>query len=453
MRLSEKLRLLCEWRFALPVVLLLCLALRFALAFYKGDVEVTDNDARVWMQIADNLLAGNGFALGRNSLEVASTAYSEPGYPAFLALIFATVGDDLRTISLVQSALDTLTCLLVFWFAVYVSGGSRVVGVLSSLAYAGYPPFIISACTPMTETFQTFVFTIAVWSLTAALRGRAGHAALAGAMMGLAILVRSPMTLLPILAPAAFALSREKSRAWVTRSVLYVAAAYLVFSPWVIRNYLVFDAFIPIPTRSGQALWGGTGPADGVTLGSWSYPVDSVERNIYDHPRVPDISEKTFQRIRRLQAKAGALDELRRDRYLRGEALSEVRRHPGRFAFLAVKKVFRLWFNLWYDWPPSAQSLAFAALNVILFALAVMGCRTQGLSREFRIVLLMTVAYVTVTSSVTYAMVRYSYPALPLVIIAAAAYLASLCGESGFLKRTVASTDRVAQTSQGIPRN
>ncbi len=420
MAFSDRFERFCARRTVVPFVLLLCLGVRIALAFYKGDVEVTDNDARVWMQIADNLLAGNGFALGRNSLEVASTAYSEPGYPAFLALVFATVGDDLRTISMVQSALDTLTCLLVFRLALFASGGSRAVGVVSSLVYALYPPFIISSCTPMTETLQTLVFTGAVYSLVVALSRGAREAALAGALMGAAILVRSPMTFFPLAVPVAFYLTRNRSTGWLKRSVVYVAVAYLVFSPWVIRNYLVFRTFIPIPTRSGQALWGGTGPADGVTLGSWSYPVDSVERNLYSHPRVPDISEETFQRITRLQSKAGSMGEIERDRFLRREAWEEVKKHPTRFAFLAVKKVFRLWLNLWYDWPPSMQSLAFAGLNIGLFVLAFLGYRAGRLIREFRVAVLLTVLYVTITSSLTYAMVRYSYPALPIIIIAAA---------------------------------
>lgn len=446
MRVFERLQHVCANPTILPLLLVLCLGLRVGLAFYKGDVEVTDNDARVWMQIADNLLAGNGFALGRNTFEVASTAYSEPGYPAFLALIFASLGDSLRTISLVQSLLDTLTCFLVFRFALFASGGSRGIAVLSSLGYAIYPPFIISSCTPMTETFQTFVFTIAAWALVAALRRSPLYAAAAGALMGAAILVRSPMTFLPLAVPIAFIAARRRPGDWVGRSVLYIAAAYLVFSPWVIRNYLVFKAFVPIPTRSGQVLWGGTGPADGVTLGSWSYPVDSAKRNLYDHPRIPDVSEKTFQRIRRLQAEAGSLNELQRDRYLRSQALSEVRQHPGRFAFLAVKKVFRLWFNLWYDWPPSAQSLAFAALNVVLFALAVVGYRRGSLSREFRLVLILTAAYVTATSSLTYAMVRYSYPVLPLVIIAAAAFAGSVSSGSHPSKCAGAPAERTADS-------
>ena len=87
-------------------------------------------------------------------------------------------------------------------------------------------------------------------------------------------------------------------------------------------------AFLPGPTSGSQALWGGTGVADGYSVGTWNYPVDSRERNLYDHPKIPDLSEETYLKITAMQAKAGAMAEVERDRFLQKEAIKEIMGQP-----------------------------------------------------------------------------------------------------------------------------
>jgi hypothetical protein len=172
-----------------------------------------------------------------------------------------------------------------------------------------------------------------------------------------------------------------------------------------------------------MAFWGGTGPADGVCLGGPEYPVDTRQRNFYDSPLVPDVSEKTYRKITAFEERVGKMGEVERDLALRQEAVTEIRQHPGRYAFLVVKKFFRLWFNLWHDRPPSAPSMGIAALNAVLLVLAALGWRRKGADPGLKSVAMTAWVYHTVLYSVIYATVRYSYPIMPLVLILAASTL------------------------------
>jgi 4-amino-4-deoxy-L-arabinose transferase-like glycosyltransferase len=424
--LGRRLEALASSKIVMVLVLIICLGLRLGMGYYNGDEQIIDKDAGVWMQIAENLNAGHGLSFGKESWETRTpTAYSEPGYPAFLALVYRTIGDGPFAIYIAQAVVDTLTCLIVMLFTSRIAG-RRLPGLLAGVAYAIYPPFIMSTATPMTETFSTFVITVALFAAVVALDRSTRYAALAGLLMGIAMLVRSPMTFFPIMFAIILLLRRSVTPAWGWKCLAYVGLAYAVFCPWVIRNYIAMDALILVPTRGSMAVWGATGVADGYTLTNWNYPVDSKEIPRYQspHPKIPDVSEKTYLKITRFQARMGEMGEVERDRALRAAALDAIVEHPGRFAFLGVKKVFRLWLNLWYDWPASIQSKAIAGLNAVCILLAVLGFRRATLTASYKWIALATVLYVTGISIGSAAVVRYSYPFMPHVLILAAAFVA-----------------------------
>lgn len=431
--LGDRLESIASKKIAIVLVLVLCLGLRLGLALYKGDAEVADNDARAYIEIAQNLADGKGFSLGRSeyyAAEAHPTAYGDPVYPAFLAVIFMTLGDGLMNISVVQAILDTITCFLVFRIAcVFVS--RRLAAVLAALLYAVYMPFVLTTCTAMTETVGLFLTTLSFYLLALAFRRGLWFFALAGAAMGLTILLKPAMLGFPFAVAVMLFAARRRTPGWLSRIALYCAAAYLAVSPWTIRNYIVLDAFVPVATHGGSTLWGGTGPADGVTLGGWSYPVDSKERNLTEHPRVPDVSEKTYLKITKFQERLAKMGEVERDAALKRAALKEIREHPGRYAFLGVKKVFRLWFNLWHDFPASTATKALAAGNAVILALAFLGYRRRKIDENYRLVTLCVCGYLTLVSIATYAVVRYSYPGMVMLFVIAAGQAVSwLSGHS-----------------------
>jgi hypothetical protein len=85
-------------------------------------------------------------------------------------------------------------------------------------------------------------------------RGSSGAAAASGLLWGLAILTRE--TVLYFLPVAALWLAWRRAGG-VRRAVLLLAVSALVVLPWTLRNWKVFDTFVPVSTSGALNLWQG----------------------------------------------------------------------------------------------------------------------------------------------------------------------------------------------------
>ena len=84
--------------------------------------------------------------------------------------------------------------------------------------------------------------------------GSAGAALASGLLWGLAVLTRE--TVLYFVPVAAVWLAWRR-RGGARRAAWLVAAAALVVVPWTVRNWRVFDAFVPVSTSGALNLWQG----------------------------------------------------------------------------------------------------------------------------------------------------------------------------------------------------
>lgn len=419
--MRERLAAIASSKAVLPLILLLCLALRLGLAVTFGDADV-EQDARILFQIAQHIADGDGFTLeGADSSGVwHPSAYGYVAYPYFLAIPIYAFDADLTHVMpvlIVQAFLDTLTCFLTFLIAIRVTG-SRPAAVAATLLYAIYPPFLRSACNPFPETLATAFLAVAVLLLLRALRTGGWGYALAGAVMGLAVFARPSLLLFPLLMGLVMFIKRREIGGWVKKAAIYVLAAYLVISPWTVRNYRVFRAFVPVTTNMGMVLWGSTGPYDGKCLAPF-YPMVMAGTEKPENALVAVVSKDTYARIEKLKARTDGLDERSRNVVLQKAAVQEIREHPLRFLALAVKKPFRLWFGLWGDFPISVYSYAMAVVNIVLMACGLLAFRRSTLDRHFRLVAASLLVYITLVSMGTCAGLRYSYPFMPYVLILA----------------------------------
>ncbi|MGH7255103.1 MAG: hypothetical protein ACREI3_04930, partial [Nitrospirales bacterium] len=122
---------------------------------------------------------------------------------------------------------------------------------------------------------------IAAWLWMAVAAGRSGRSwlfAAAGLLGGLTLLCK------PVLLPAALLLlgwPMVAVRTWqigLARAGLYLGCLLLVLLPWTIRNYQVFQVWMPVSTGVGVGLWMGSDP---VSEGSWPMPL-STEAQIWE---------------------------------------------------------------------------------------------------------------------------------------------------------------------------
>jgi 4-amino-4-deoxy-L-arabinose transferase-like glycosyltransferase len=132
--------------------------------------------------------------------------------------------------------------------------GARA-GTLAAAFAAFYPDLIWYS----THFWSESVFLVLLWwaferLIVADRDGDRAVALSAGLLYGLAILTRE--TALYFAPLAALWLASGRPRA-IGRGAAFVLAAFLVVAPWTYRNYVVYDAFVPVSTAGGLNLWQG----------------------------------------------------------------------------------------------------------------------------------------------------------------------------------------------------
>ena len=150
------------------------LALRLFFVFHFSSAS---DDTAVYEELATNWLKHGVYGVFTNGRLVPADLRT-PGYPAFLAAIYALSGrsgETARTgVMLAQVAVDLLTCLLIACLAFLLASGTyrrrRTVACLA-LWLAATCPFIANyAAVPLTEVIAAFFTAVALLLLAALIR-------------------------------------------------------------------------------------------------------------------------------------------------------------------------------------------------------------------------------------------------------------------------------------------
>lgn len=186
-----------------------------------------------------------------------------------------------------------------------------------SALFALYPAWIFYILvTPYYFYLYTLLILLMVWAIGQALRdGQWLWAALAGLAAGTAALTKAVALIAPMQIAAAMMCGRVKRKALIILSFVLVMTAVLM--PWSIRNYRVFNAWVPVCTSGGLVLLSANHP-------------DS--NGLYSP--VPD--ETLIKTPENMLAHSRECEE---------EAWRIIREHPVFFLERAVKKFIHTWGN------------------------------------------------------------------------------------------------------------
>lgn len=237
-----------------------------AIAVIDTSTEILDSGfyssaGREFSTIAHNIVSGEGFALYTIKGQLIPSAFMPPGYVYFLALMFFLFGESLFTFILVQcihALLGALSCVILYKLANTVF--SETVGIISGFLMAVYPPLIYSVAEIHSISIYILLNILLVWILLGI--SDTSHIktiVLSGLAVGFLALFRAEMVLvIPLLTLWLLVHTFRRRKRW--RAALFFTAAVLVIAPWTIRNYLVFDRFLPIQSCSGYDFSRGHNP-------------------------------------------------------------------------------------------------------------------------------------------------------------------------------------------------
>ena len=344
----------------------LALVSALALALFVGHavwlspaVGLNAGDEVEYHLLAKALAQGKGLTYDGHEL----TSFRPPLLPAYLAAAYRVFGPSPVAGRVAVAALCATLPLLLFWTALVYLGDLRCARLSAILALV-YWPFVrysgqLMSDLPFVCLLLAFLipFGLMLRDLT-----RVGPAVAAGAALGLAVLCRPTVLLLPIwLLPLLLAVRERKL---LLRNVAALSlTAGLVVAPWSLRNYAVHGELVLVSTQGGYALWQHHNelPPDG-TVGTNPAIQDRLHRTmpeLLERVRSGEPADEVFREILGWRGKGyvewlgedGAalreefrgLNEPQTDRLLKRKALEAIRAHPGRFLRKVAKSCLKFW--------------------------------------------------------------------------------------------------------------
>lgn len=366
-------------------------ALAFGLAlrlFFVLKHPANSGDTVIYEQIAENWLKHHVYAMNVSG-QLLPVDLRMPGYPAFLAFIYALsgkVGEAARLpVMLAQIFVDLLACVTIAYLAEVInvsanppSRNKRVFTV--ALWFAVLCPFTANyTAVALTEVFAIFFTALALLFFSRLFLETIGLpqnppakfryipcspislAIFAGLCVGFGTLFRPETPLLlatAILVYVIFLLKKEKLRRSITIVLLLCSAAILPLAPWAIRNYLTLHEIEMLAPRNSM-LPGELDPAGFVAWEkTWLYRFRDcylVPWKLNDEPiNIDDIPSKAFDTDEERERVSSILDQYNQDLTLTPQedsafaqlARERTARHPSRtYLWLPLRRSVRIWFT------------------------------------------------------------------------------------------------------------
>jgi len=377
-------------------------------------------DEQHYRQIAENILAGNGFAWGPGR----PTSIRPPLYPGLLALVWnVTGGVNLQAVRLLQIVLAALTTFLVHRTA-HRLFGERSARIAAAIFWL-YPSFIFFNVLILTETLFTFLLVAFVLSAVALLTSDRNWrlSLLCGVCLGLAALTRSVLWPLPlVLCPLLVLLVRGTWRWRVTAAALVFTGYAIVIMPWAVRNTQLQRVVTVVDTMGGLNL----------RMGNYEYTPDD---RMWDAVALQGPRSWSWELA--VSGRGARMTEGEKDKWAQQQALAYIREHPDTFIrrtlikfsdFWGLEREFVAGVGRGMYAPPKAVVIAAAALIGVSYpvvaVLGIVGLWTV-LPQDRRAHVVMVLPFVVIMGvhTVVFGHSRYHLPLVPILAIYAAALL------------------------------
>jgi 4-amino-4-deoxy-L-arabinose transferase-like glycosyltransferase len=316
-------------------------------------------------RVARAIATGDGFSSPYHG-RTGPTAFKVPVYPYLIAAVFKLAGVYSRASALilltVQDLISTLTCMPIFFIGKRTFGTRVALWAGWTWAFFPYSVYIANhdlGDPTLSALLLSLLFLFALhlenserWRDWLGFGLLAGFAALTNPAL---------LSALPLL--GGWVLYRRWQRGALHLEKAGAAALMLLLSvtPWFVRNYRTFGAFIPFRSNFWLEMRVGNSPETDLPWRPWLHPAHNA------------AELARFQRM-------GELSYMAQERR---EVLQFIAAQPGTFAWLTVKRILYFWTGIWNLAPDYLRANAPEALNIPVFSL-VAALALGGLWFAFR---------------------------------------------------------------------
>jgi hypothetical protein len=276
---------------------------------------------------AKHVALGHGFSHIQDESGIPRpSAISPPGYVYFIALIFSIFGvysvNSAIVIEILQSLTAAFTCLVFYHLA---KKFNEIVGLLSALAIAFYPPSILFSVMRISPILLVVLLLALIIHYLFKIQEhwRYRDAVVCGVLMAVNALMEPVVIIFYVTSCLWLFLWSSGSRVAAVKCCLIMGiVSFACILPWTIRNYIVFNNFVLIKSSMGKNLLEGNRPSgDGIIF---TYEYDDV------------FSQAELEGLKKL-------NEAERNQVMQRKAIEFIKADPGRFIRLTIKRIYYYW--------------------------------------------------------------------------------------------------------------
>jgi hypothetical protein len=208
-----------------------------------------------------------------------------PGYSILIAVVFSLFGESDSALQIIQILADATAAVLVFLIALALL--NRTVATIAGLLVTLAPQFTYNSVMLLPDSLTVLPILLAVYFLIQAIRRpHLSKFIIAGALVGLSCWLRANALLLAPFMAAIIPLLFVRGKR-LRYALALVGGTILIIAPLTIRNYIVYDYFIPVSLGAGQTMLEGI--ADYDASGSLGIPNTDMgimkwEAELYQRP-------------------------------------------------------------------------------------------------------------------------------------------------------------------------
>jgi len=394
---------------AMSVIFFAALVLRIAFIFFYDHHKFLSQgffsgDSLAYVTVAQNILHGKGIVL-----DDYLKARIAPVYPIFLALMSAMFGNDMVVVRFAQALLGALSCVVLY--AIVKRLFDQKTAFFAGMIMACYYPCVQMPAYVMTEELNLFLFLVTLFAYVSLAEFPGVITGLiCGFFYGVSALCKGVLFgFIPFFAASLFVCLRQQPlHKRIGYTLLVMLAIGATMTPWALRNYRLYKAFVPVTVVSGDLFYkGNSGPNSG---GSGGLHVRGVN--------FPELNNRP-----------AAFNEVEADRFFNQQGMRYLKEHPRMIPKLAIDKFWNMWRP--YHAAGSRMGKIIMLLQYLPLVIGAMVGFFMSI-RDWRKLLLFYffLAFMVAVHLVLIGIIRYRYLAEPVLIVFAAYALAAMVSPS-----------------------
>jgi len=382
----------------LIVIVLVALIIRLAWVFAAPHIDPVlvqnpfHGDASGYHLLALNLLEGKGLSWDGET----RTSYRMPGYPVFLAGIYVLTNGNSQAVRIVQAILGALLCIPVYRIADRLGGDAGA--ILSGIGVAVHPLLVYMTGWLYSETLFLLLLWTGIWWVAQTMdMGKQKNALFAGAILGLATMIRPEIVVFPLFTLLLVRLFLQTVQA-ISLLLMVQIVLFSVVLPWTVRNALVHQTFVPLTTNTGSNLYGGN---NDMANGGYESDVGYV---------------------------LSGLSEVASNRELTKRAFEWIKAHPWQFLRLLPQKMYKFLSPMEMGASESPLQKWARPVNIVytgFLLLALWGAVTAR-KHWIGVLLIALFVYYALLTLIFFGSARFSLPTVPGLVILAVIGIVSL---------------------------